>query len=75
MNQKKHGAIHPRKMKAHGFEDPCALGLFAGDGDLVDLVPHSALVYDCVDRHSAYGGLMDPALVDRWSWSWQERPT
>lgn len=32
--------------------------------DLVDLVPHKALVYDCVDRHSAYGGLMDPALVD-----------
>ena len=33
--------------------------------DLVDLVPHKGLVYDCVDRHSAYGGLMDPALVDR----------
>ena len=32
--------------------------------DLVDLVPHKALVYDCVDRHSAYGGLMEPALVD-----------
>lgn len=28
-------------------------------------IPHSALVYDCVDRHSAYGGQMDPALVDR----------
>ncbi|MEI3131165.1 MAG: hypothetical protein V8S92_02565 [Oscillospiraceae bacterium] len=32
--------------------------------DCVDLIPHSALVYDCVDRHSAYGGLMNPALVD-----------
>ena len=32
--------------------------------DCVDLIPHSGLVYDCVDRHSAYGGLMNPALVD-----------
>ena len=32
--------------------------------DCVDLIAHEALVYDCVDRHSAYGGLMNPALVD-----------
>ena len=32
--------------------------------DAVEHIPHSALVYDCVDRHSAYGGLMNPALVD-----------
>jgi glycosyltransferase involved in cell wall biosynthesis len=32
--------------------------------DAVDKIPHSALIYDCVDRHSAYGGLMNPALVD-----------
>ena len=32
--------------------------------DCVDMIPHEALVYDCVDRHSAYGGLMNPALVD-----------
>lgn len=32
--------------------------------DCVDHIPHSELVYDCVDRHSAYGGLMNPELVD-----------
>ena len=28
-------------------------------------VPHKALVYDCVDRHSAYKGHITPAVVDR----------
>ena len=53
------------KMKEHGFENPVLWVYSPVTVDLVDLVPHSALVYDCVDRHSAYGGLMDPALVDR----------
>ena len=51
-------------MKEHGFENPVLWVYSPVTVDLVDLVPHSALIYDCVDRHSAYGGLMDPALVD-----------
>ena len=51
-------------MKEHGFENPVLWVYSPVTVDLVDLVPHSALVYDCVDRHSAYGGLMEPALVD-----------
>lgn len=53
-----------KKMKAHGFDKPVLWVYSPVTADLVDHVPHSALVYDCVDRHSAYGGLMNPALVD-----------
>ena len=59
-------ARYLRKILAQrGFEKPVLWVYSPVCADLVDLVPHSALVYDCVDRHSAYGGLMDPALVDR----------
>lgn len=51
-------------MREHGFENAVLWVYSPVTADLVDLVPHKALVYDCVDRHSAYGGLMDPALVD-----------
>lgn len=32
--------------------------------DIIDHLAYKSLVYDCVDRHSAYGGLMDPRVVD-----------
>ena len=51
-------------MKQHGMEKPVLWVYSPVTVDCVDHVPHSALVYDCVDRHSAYGGLMNPALVD-----------
>ena len=51
-------------MKEHGFEKPLLWVYSPVTVDCVDLIPHSGLVYDCVDRHSAYGGLMNPALVD-----------
>ena len=64
LNQRKIARFVREKMKEHGFENPVLWVYSPVTVDLVDLVPHSALVYDCVDRHSAYGGLMDPALVD-----------
>ena len=33
--------------------------------DVVKYVDKDALVYDCVDRHSAYPGMLNPKLVDR----------
>ncbi len=53
-----------KRMKQHGMENPLLWVYSPVTVDCVDHVPHSGLVYDCVDRHSAYGGLMDPALVD-----------
>ena len=64
LNQQKIARFVREKMREHGFEDAVLWVYSPVTADLVDLVPHKALVYDCVDRHSAYGGLMEPALVD-----------
>ena len=63
-NQKKTARYVRKIMEKHGFEKPLLWTYSPVSADAVDLIPHSALVYDCVDLHSAYGGLMNPALVD-----------
>ena len=64
INQKKIAKFVRKKMKEHGFERPLLWVYSPVTVDLVDLIPHAGLVYDCVDRHSAYGGLMNPEQVD-----------
>ena len=64
VNQKNIAKFVREKMKEHGFDKPLLWVYSPVTVDCVDLIPHSGLVYDCVDRHSAYGGLMNPALVD-----------
>jgi len=52
-------------MKAHGFGEDTVLWVYHPSYvDACELIPHSALVYDCVDRHSAYPGLIDAGVVD-----------
>ncbi len=63
-NQKKIAKYVTKIMKRHGFENPVLWCYSPVSADTVGRIAHSALVYDCVDRHSAYGGLMNPALVD-----------
>lgn len=63
-NQKKTAAYVKKRMAEAGFDKPVLWCYSPVSADAVDRIPHSALVYDCVDRHSAYGGLMNPALVD-----------
>lgn len=63
-NQKKTAAYVRARMAGAGFERPVLWCYSPVSADILELLPHSALVYDCVDRHSAYGGLMNPALVD-----------
>ena len=63
LNQKRMARFVCRKMRENGFENPILWVYSPVTADLVDHVPHSALVYDCVDRHSAYGGFMNPQLV------------
>ena len=64
VNQRRMARFIRKKMAEHGFESPILWVYSPVCADLVDLIPHSALIYDCVDRHSAYGGLMNPAVVD-----------
>ena len=61
LNQRRMARFVRRKMREHGFTDVLLWVYSPVTADLVDLVPHKGLVYDCVDRHSAYGGLMAAA--------------
>lgn len=64
INQRRLAAFVNEKMKQHGFKDPLLWVYHPSSCDAVDKIPHSALVYDCVDRHSAYPGLISPEVVD-----------
>ncbi|MFI3313778.1 MAG: glycosyltransferase family 1 protein, partial [Eubacteriales bacterium] len=64
INQKKIAKFVTKKMEEHGFKKPVLWTYNPISADAVEHIPHSGLVYDCVDRHSAYGGLMNPDLVD-----------
>ena len=64
LNQKKIARYVNRKCREHGFEAPLLWVYSPTAVDSVDRISRSGLVYDCVDRHSAYGGLMNPTVVD-----------
>ena len=64
LTQKRQARFVKKICKAHGFQNPILWCYSPTAADLVGRIPHAALVYDCVDRHSAYGGLSDPAMVD-----------
>ena len=65
LNQKRQAAFVRRKMREHGFGDETVLWCYSPSScDIVEQVPHSSLVYDCVDRHSAYKGHITPEVVD-----------
>ena len=53
-----------KKMKKHGFENPVVWCYSPMSADAVEKIPHSAVVYDCVDRHSAYKGLINVDTVN-----------
>ncbi len=53
-----------KKAKEHGFEDPVLWVYHPSNVDAAKKIVHSKLVYDCVDRHSGYPGIIDPVLVD-----------
>ena len=64
LNQKRQAAFVRKKMKAHGFSDPLLWCYNPTAADITAHIPHDQLVYDCVDRHSAYTGTLNPVVVD-----------
>ncbi len=65
LNQKRQARFVREKMQAHGFGKETVLWCYSpSSADIVPHVPHAKLVYDCVDRHSAYQGHITPAVVD-----------
>lgn len=64
LNQKRLARFVRQKMAHHGFEKPVLWVYSHTAADLVAQIPHSAVVYHCVDRHNAYPGMINPQLVD-----------
>lgn len=54
-----------KRMRQFGFTEPLLWCYSPTSCDLVGKVPHKGLVYDCVDRHSAYPGMINKRVVDR----------
>ncbi len=64
INQKRIARFIRRKMAEHHFIQPHLWCYSPSSADIAAHLPHSSLIYDCVDRHSAYSGLINPAVVD-----------
>ena len=65
LNQKRQAKFVRKKMREHGFGEDTVLWCYSPSScDIARHIPHQKLVYDCVDRHSAYKGHIDPAVVD-----------
>lgn len=66
VNQKRQAAFVRQIMQKHGFGGETVLWCYSPTAcDILPHLPHRALVYDCVDRHSAYKGQITPAVVDQ----------
>lgn len=65
INQKSLSKYIKRQIKASGFENPYLWCYSPTSCDLVKEIPNRGIIYDCVDRHSAYKGLIDPRVVDQ----------
>jgi glycosyltransferase involved in cell wall biosynthesis len=65
LNQRRIARFVNKKAAEHGFNQPVLWCYSPTACDSAPRIAHRALVYDCVDLHSAYGGLMNPAVVDR----------
>jgi len=64
INQRRMARFVRKKIKLHGFENPILWCYSPTSADAAPYIPHSALVYDCVDRHSAYKGLINEDVVN-----------
>lgn len=54
-----------KKMKQHGFDDKTVVWCYSPSScDIISHINYDKLVYDCVDRHSAYKGHINPVVVD-----------
>lgn len=65
LNQKRQAKFIREKIKEHGFDRPYIWCYSPNSCDCVELLEKRGLIYDCVDRHSAYQGMITPQVVDR----------
>ncbi len=65
LNQKRLTRYIKKRMKEQGVTNPYLWCYSPTSCDLVENIPNKGVIYDCVDRHSAYKGMIDPAVVDK----------
>lgn len=64
INQKKLACYIKERLAGHDFDRPYLWCYSPASADILPYLPCKGLIYDCVDRHSAYSGLIDPKVVD-----------
>lgn len=64
INQKFMSFYVNAKIKKHQFKNIDLWCYSPVTCDIVNNIKHTNLIYDCVDRHSGYGGMMNPEVVD-----------
>lgn len=64
INQKRLARFIRKVMAEHQFNKPHFWCYSPSSADIIGQLPHNSIIYDCVDRHSAYKGMINPAVVD-----------
>jgi len=65
INQRILASYVRKRMAENGFDAPVLWAYSPTSCDIVEHVPHASVVYDCVDRHSGYKGIINPKVVDK----------
>jgi glycosyltransferase involved in cell wall biosynthesis len=65
LNQRILAGYIKRRMKEEGFQNPYLWCYSPTSCDLTKSIKNRGVIYDCVDRHSAYKGMINPEVVDR----------
>lgn len=62
-NQWWQGVFLNKAVRKLGFHKPIVWTYMPNSADIVELLEHSLLIYDCVDEHSEYTGLIDKTVM------------
>ncbi|NLP31080.1 MAG: glycosyltransferase family 1 protein [Clostridiales bacterium] len=65
INQKRLSRYIKKLIRRHGFDKPYLWCYSPTSCDLIKHIPNRGVIYDCVDRHSAYKGMINPPVVDK----------
>ncbi len=65
INQRILASYVKKRMAENNMDSPVLWAYTPSSCDIVEHVPHTYAVYDCVDRHSGYKGMLDPDVVDK----------
>ncbi|MGI6751235.1 MAG: hypothetical protein ACOX4U_01265 [Anaerovoracaceae bacterium] len=64
INQRRLAGYLSKILDRHGFKKPYLWCYSPTSCDITKLIENRGVIYDCVDRHSAYPGMINPKVVD-----------